>query len=204
MTAHQGASMTSFESAGDAVMGPLVDQQPARARPASFAPGRMRQQDLDRPLVLVVDDNPVNLMVASALLSPMGIKPLLAADGAQAVALACELRLDLILMDLQMPVLDGFAATARIRRFERENSRARVPVVAYTSHLVSGDLSRLRESGIFAVLDKPGDARTIHQCVMRWCFPKSNGAASGRTGPRHLHPGPAHSSNTEASTRSTP
>jgi CheY-like chemotaxis protein len=182
-------------------MGAAVDPASAGARPASFSLGPTRQQDLDRPLVLVVDDNPVNLMVASGLLSSMGIKPLLAADGAEAVALACELSLDLILMDLQMPVLDGFAATARIRRFERENSRRRVPVVAYTSNLVGGDRSRLQESGIFAVLEKPADTRTIHECVMRWCDPKRNGAASGQTGPQHLHTGRADFSSTEASTR---
>src|SRR5262245_23890594 len=72
------------------------------------------------PLVLVVDDNPVNLEVASQMLHCCGIKPLLANDGVEAVALACELRLDLILMDLTMPVLDGFEATAQIRRFEQE------------------------------------------------------------------------------------
>ena len=64
-----------------------------------------------------VDDDPVNRTLASELLSCCGVKPLLAASGAEAVALARELRLDLILMDLRMPVPDGFAATAQIRRF---------------------------------------------------------------------------------------
>src|SRR5688500_4273165 len=91
----------------------------------------------DRPLILVVDDNPANRALASAMLTCWGRKPLLAAGGAEAVVLACELRLDLILMDLQMPAPDGFAATAQIRRFERAHGRRRVPVVGYTSAAVS-------------------------------------------------------------------
>jgi CheY-like chemotaxis protein len=126
---------------------------------------------LVRPLVLVVDDNPVNLMLASEMLSYCGIKPLLANDGAEAVALACDLRLDLILMDLTMPVLDGFDATARIRRFEHEHARPRVPVVAYTATLDGADKPRLRECGIDAVLEKPTDVHAFQACVMRWCSP---------------------------------
>jgi len=124
----------------------------------------------DRPLILVVDDNPVNRTLAGELLSCWGMKPLLAADGAEAVALACELRLDLILMDLQMPAPDGFAATAQIRRFEREHGRRRVPVVAYTSATESADQPRLRDSGIDDVLHKPADAQAIRDCVTRWCL----------------------------------
>lgn len=146
------------------------------ARTSGFLPGLVNRPEPGHPLVLVVDDSPVNRILASEMLSSMGIETLLAADGAEALALACELRLDLILMDLQMPVLDGFAATAQIRRFERENSRPRVPVVAYTSNLQSGVFSHLRECGFLAVLAKPADKRTMHECVMRWCLPPQRNA----------------------------
>jgi len=138
----------------------------------------------DRPLILVVDDNAVNRLLASELLTCWGMKPLLAAGGAEAVALACELRLDLILMDLQMPAPDGFAATAQIRRFEREHGRRRVPVVAYTAATVSADQSRLRDSGIDAVLHKPADARAFRDCVTHWTTPQRQRAAmSARDAP---------------------
>jgi len=74
------------------------------------------------------------------------------------------------LMDLQMPAPDGFAATAQIRRFEREHGRRRVPVVAYTSATVSVGHPRLRDSGIDAVLRKPADAQSFRECVTRWCL----------------------------------
>jgi len=81
--------------------------------------------------VLVVDDNPVNLMAISTPMESREILPVLAADGAEAVALTSELHFDLILMDLQMPILDGLAATSAIRRFESDFSKPAVPVVAY-------------------------------------------------------------------------
>ena len=136
---------------------------PTNGQPVVTAP---RTQ---RPVVLVADDSPANRMVAFELLSGMGIKPLLAADGAEAVALAGEVPLSLILMDLEMPVLDGCAATWEIRHFEREHARRRVPVVAYTSVDLAADQTRLREIGIDAVLPKLGDAQAFRDCVMHWC-----------------------------------
>jgi CheY-like chemotaxis protein len=133
----------------------------------------------ERPVVLVADDSPANRMVAFELLSRMGIKPLLAADGAEAVALASEVPLTLILMDLRMPVLDGYAATWQIRRFERAHARKRVPVVAYTSMDVAADQSMLRDIGIDAVLPKLGDAQAFRDCVMHWCSQIDTSAMAG-------------------------
>ncbi len=137
------------------------------------------------PLVLVVDDNPVNLEVASEMLFHCGIKPLLANDGVEAVAIASELRLDLILMDLTMPVLDGFDAAAQIRRFEHDHALPRVPIVAYTATLAHSDKPRLRECGIDAVLEKPVDVHAFEACVMRWCSPAGSADAPARFGRHH-------------------
>ena len=120
--------------------------------------------------VLVADDNPVNLMVASEMLECFGFQSVLAADGAQAVAIAANNRLDLILMDLQMPVLDGLGATRQIRICEREQVRARVPVVAYTS--VSGIRLQLSDFGMDGVLEKPCEMPTLRECLLRWCPPQ--------------------------------
>ena len=117
--------------------------------------------------VLVVDYNPVNLMVISALMEARGLVPLLAEDGAQAVTLACELPFDLILMDLQMPILDGFAATMAIRRFEDQTARAAVPVVAYSSTAPSERV--LRRHGLSGSLRKPCEDRDLEDCLSRWC-----------------------------------
>jgi CheY-like chemotaxis protein len=126
---------------------------------------------LDGLRVMVADDNPLNLMLASEMLSQFGIEPLLAADGAEAVLLASKLHLDLILMDLQMPVLDGQGATRRIRRLEQEQARERVPVVAYTS--LSGRWAQLSAHGFDDALDKPCEALAMRDCLVRWCLPRS-------------------------------
>ena len=117
--------------------------------------------------VLVVDDNPVNLMFMSALLEVRGIVPWLAADGAEALALACELHFDLILMDLQMPILDGLDASAAIRRFEAETARPAVPVLAYTS--LSPGAHLLKAHGINGSLPKPCSDQELEDCLVRWC-----------------------------------
>jgi CheY-like chemotaxis protein len=149
-----------------------------RARPDSPDP----TSTVGRPQVLVVDDDPVNLMVAARQLSFIGIDALLAVDGAEAVARVCEHQPDLVLMDIEMPTLDGFAATAQIRHLERELSRRRVPVVAHTSTFHPGDLSRLRASGFDAILGKPAGAQAMRECVTRWCSAGS-GAGSPRSRP---------------------
>ena len=117
--------------------------------------------------VLVVDDNPVNLMMISALMEWRGLVPVLAADGAEAVALACELHFDLILMDLQMPILGGLKATAAIRRFENTGSRPAVPIIAYS--LASPDPSVLAAHGMNGSLDKPCDDQDLEDCLVQWC-----------------------------------
>jgi CheY-like chemotaxis protein len=117
--------------------------------------------------VLAVDDNPVNLMVISALMESRGLVPLLAADGAEAVALACEMHFDLILMDLQMPILDGWEATAAIRRFETTCSRPAVPVIAYSG--TSPAAGVLANHGMNGSLAKPCDDQDLEDCLVRWC-----------------------------------
>jgi len=117
--------------------------------------------------VLVVDDNPVNLMMISALMESRGIEPVLAADGAEAVALASELQFDLILMDLQMPILDGLAATSAIRRFESAFGKPAVPVVAYSS--MSPGRALLAKYGLNGDLSKPCEDQDLEDCLLQWC-----------------------------------
>ena len=86
---------------------------------------------------------------------------------ASAVTLACEMRFDRTLMDLQMPILDGLEATAAIRRFETGNSRLAVPVVANSNgSLRAGDLAA---HGINGRLVKPCDDQDLEDCLVRWC-----------------------------------
>ena len=139
--------------------------QAAEAVPAT--PLRPAAQQAKPARVLVVDDDPVNLMLISARLKARGLVTLLAADGAEAVALACELRFDLVLMDLQMPILDGLGATLAIRRFERAMSLPAVAVIAYSSTLRPAGV--LATCGIDGSLRKPPDDPELDACLLQWC-----------------------------------
>ncbi|MEY3251973.1 MAG: hypothetical protein RL227_946 [Pseudomonadota bacterium] len=137
--------------------------------------------------VLVVDDCPVNLAVVSAKLKALGVTPMQAADGAEAVALACEWQFDLILMDLQMPILDGLGATSAIRRFELHRSRPAVPVLAHSSSAVEATV--LVRHGLSGHLPKPCTEQQLQTCLLRWCPSYAPGAAAG-FGSRRPEEGP--------------
>lgn len=145
--------------------------------------------------VLVADDNPVNRMMVTALLSPKGLVPWMAADGAQAVALVRELHFDLVLMDLQMPILDGLNATTAIRCLESAEGRPAVPVVAYSSTTPAEGV--LAAHGLNGRLAKPCTDEDLEACLLQWCpaypaAPATQGAVHENGGPRSegWRPGP--------------
>ncbi len=105
--------------------------------------------------VLLVEDNPVNALVAEAALQRMGVEVETVGNGVAAVALATRERWDLILMDCQMPELDGFEATTRIRRHEQAAGLAAVPIVALTANAMDGDRERSLAAGMDDHLAKP-------------------------------------------------
>lgn len=137
----------------------------------AVAPPRAAPAPAVSPLrVLVVDDCPVNQLLAGTLLARWGIRPVLASEGAQAVRLAAEAAFDLILMDVDMPVMNGLEATARIRRFDTARAtHPRVPVVAYTGGPFPSDAHELSLSGMDAVLRKPCAAGEMAACLQRFC-----------------------------------
>jgi CheY-like chemotaxis protein len=131
-------------------------------------PRRSRQRVA--PRVLLVDDCPVQRLLGVALLSRWNITPELASDGREAVLLAGEQEFDVILMDLDMPLVDGFAATQAIRQQERSgNGRKRVPVVAYTANDFASSDGLWFHSGMDAVLAKPSGPADMDKCLRRWC-----------------------------------
>jgi CheY-like chemotaxis protein len=122
------------------------------------------------PHVLLVDDCPLHRLLGLALLSRWRIMPEVAGDGREAILLAAEQDFDIILMDLDMPLVDGFAATRSIREQERSaKRRKRVPVVAYTANNSASSEHGWSDSGMDAVLAKPSVAAVMGECLRRWC-----------------------------------
>jgi len=113
--------------------------------------------------VLVAEDNPVNQKVASALLARLGCRVEVAASGAEAVQKVRQLAYDLVLMDCQMPEMDGFAATREIRRLD--GAASRVPIVALTAAAMPEDRERCFASGMDGYLSKPIRREQLRDCL---------------------------------------
>ncbi len=118
--------------------------------------------------ILLAEDHPVNQRVASRLLEKIGAAVVIANDGAEAIARVAESRFDALLMDCQMPVMDGWAATERIREIERQSgSGTRLPIIALTANVMNEDRERCIAAGMDDHLGKPIDARLLTECLAR-------------------------------------
>ena len=117
--------------------------------------------------VLVAEDNIVNQRVATHMLERWGCRVDVAGDGRQALEAVTCVDYDVVLMDVQMPEMDGFAATAAIRRREALTAR-RTPIIAMTAHVMEGDRDRCVEAGMDDYVAKPITAQALLQAVSRW------------------------------------
>jgi signal transduction histidine kinase/CheY-like chemotaxis protein/HPt (histidine-containing phosphotransfer) domain-containing protein len=118
--------------------------------------------------VLVVEDNPVNQQVAQAMLARIGLQVTLAGNGAEGVQAAAHRDFDLILMDCQMSVMDGYAATAAIRKRGQPAGARQVPIVALTANAMPGDRQKCLEAGMDDFLAKPYGMEQLQAILRRW------------------------------------
>jgi CheY-like chemotaxis protein len=118
--------------------------------------------------ILIADDNPVNCRLAMLLLEKAGHRIDMVEDGAAAVEAVRRGDYDLVLMDVQMPGLDGLAATRRIR--ELEVAKAGVPVVAITANAMTGDDDRCLAAGMNDYITKPFDRARLLAKVAEWGY----------------------------------
>ncbi len=148
-------------------------QTPATERRAA---GRMRRS-FHGFKVLLAEDNPINQEIALELLSTAGLLVDLASDGAQAVKMARLGQYDLILMDVQMPVLGGLQVTREIRRMTQH---LRTPIVAMTANAFAADREACLAAGMNDHVAKPVDVGALFSCLHRW-LPWRDGAPSAAT-----------------------
>ena len=118
--------------------------------------------------VLLVEDNAVNAFISAASLESMGVISVHAADGTEAVALYQERRFDAVLMDCEMPVMDGFAATRMIREIEARSRLPRTPIIALTANALNGDREHCLDQGMDDYLSKPIELHELGALVARW------------------------------------
>ncbi|RKF18611.1 two-component sensor histidine kinase BarA [Alginatibacterium sediminis] len=115
--------------------------------------------------VLAVDDNSANLKLIAAMLAEYVVDVELARNGEQAYQRCLETSYDLILMDIQMPVMDGLTAIKNIRH---QGLNQRTPAIAVTAHILTGEQSSFLEQGFNDYLEKPIDDEKLQQCLNRW------------------------------------
>lgn len=147
---------------------PEVEPEPRRV---------VSQTDPAMPKVLVVEDNFFNQKVVLALLERRGIVPQVVENGQQAVELAAQQDFDLIFMDVQMPVLDGLAATRQIRAGQQGGG---AKIVGLTAHAQEADRTRCLEAGMDDYLSKPIDTESFYACLDRHIRSASSSATVAR------------------------
>jgi signal transduction histidine kinase/ActR/RegA family two-component response regulator len=141
---------------------------PAPPRPAPAAAPETAPGPENRPRLLVVEDNPLNQRLALRLLAKFGFEADVAENGALALEALARRSYGAVLMDCQMPVLDGYEATRLIRQGNRENVDRQIPIIAMTANAMQGDRERALEAGMDDYLTKPIDPAKLQAAVVRW------------------------------------
>jgi PAS domain S-box-containing protein len=125
--------------------------------------------------ILLVEDNLINQQVASELLEDFGVNVTVRSSGQEALDELRQHDYDMVLMDIQMPGMNGYEATARIRQ---DLQRSDLPVIAMTAHTMSGDRERCLEAGMNDHVGKPVDPDALFAVLVRWIRPRKHDAAA--------------------------
>ncbi|WP_273822196.1 hybrid sensor histidine kinase/response regulator [Pseudomonas asplenii] len=118
--------------------------------------------------ILVAEDNSISTKVIRGMLGKLNLQPDTASNGEEALRAMKAQRYDLVLMDCEMPVLDGFSATQQLRAWEVGNQRVRTPVVALTAHILSEHKERARQAGMDGHMAKPVELSQLRELVEHW------------------------------------
>ena len=123
--------------------------------------------------VLVVEDNPVNQRVAVKMVERLGYRADVAGDGGEALDALSRASYAVVLMDVQMPEMDGYEATREIRRQEKEErAMGRTPIIAMTANAMSGDRQKALESGMDDYVTKPINSEKLEAVIQHWASPE--------------------------------
>jgi len=159
----------------------LAQRGREQALPAS-PPGVPQALDLPADFrVLVAEDNSISTKVIRGMLGKLNLQPDTASNGEEALQAMKERHYDLVLMDCEMPVLDGFSATRQLRAWEAANKRQRTPVVALTAHILAEHKERARLAGMDGHMAKPVELSQLRELIQYWASQRE-----AATDPAHI------------------
>jgi two-component system sensor histidine kinase/response regulator len=138
-----------------------ADKPAARPAPITHQECAIQHKSLH---ILLAEDNRVNQTVATRILQKMGHSLVVANNGNEALSLLASQAFDLILMDVQMPEMDGLTATQKIREGEKRTP-SHLPIIAMTAHAMKGDRERCLEAGMDGYVSKPIDKRELERAI---------------------------------------
>jgi signal transduction histidine kinase/CheY-like chemotaxis protein len=118
--------------------------------------------------ILVAEDNSISTKVIRGMLGKLNLQPDTASNGEEALQAMKAQRYDLVLMDCEMPILDGFSATQQLRAWEVGNQRVRTPVVALTAHILAEHKERARQAGMDGHMAKPVELSQLRDLIEHW------------------------------------
>jgi CheY-like chemotaxis protein len=154
------------------------DLPPAEARPVSGQAGREEESKKDDELelpdpgalkpILLAEDNELNQIIAKKFLEKKGFRVEVANNGQEALDMLQAGDYELVLMDIQMPVMDGISAAREIRKKERFKD---LPIIAMTAHAMAGDREKSLEAGMNDHITKPIDVKALYAALSRWIRP---------------------------------
>ena len=130
--------------------------------------GTLDEQPVLSGTVLVVEDNDVNRMIACEMLRSMGVQVVEAVNGVESLSELERHAVDLVLMDVQMPIMDGYAATQKIREREAQLGLARLPIIALTANAFDEDAAYALAVGMDAHLAKPYSHSQLRGMLITW------------------------------------
>jgi CheY-like chemotaxis protein len=160
------------------VRDPSCDVEPGKRDVPAVEPGLINIE------VLLVEDNPVNQEVAKATLENLGCRVDTASDGRRALDAVSLHTYDLVLMDCQMPVMDGYETTRQIREGEKNagSKRRRIPIIALTAHAMQGDREECIAAGMDDYLTKPFTREQLMSVLKKWAGVAAGGVGRGVRG----------------------
>ena len=152
---------------------PIVASERVLAIPKPVLPlGLALGHGLIPARILVVEDNFTNQQVAMGILKKLGFRAEVAVNGAEAVNALETLHYDLVLMDVQMPVMDGLDATRAIRDSQSNTLNRKVPIIALTAHVMQSDREKCLQAGMDDLINKPIERPALIAVLQKWLKPK--------------------------------